>query len=282
MAFQAVKWGAKSVVGIDYDRLAIRRARSLASNEPVAFSCEDIESPACWRSLGQADVVLFLAVYLTREIKTKEAVLSNAASKADKVMYVEGHEGNAHGYTPDRYVADLVRYTDFENVEFLGRLRGAGARPLFRCWRGALTPEDAVRRLRQIVAKGDCDRIVVVGKSAVGKTRMRHAFAGDHLGEHRIYDDVKPPYVSKKFILFDWRGLEYVPDAQAVFFLVCDEAQRVSRIASTQTWKDRLLRSPPGDVSHARLVLTVNTGGMVGATSSWIGRTGPSPAPAAP
>lgn len=260
MARWAVLQGARDVVGIDYDAAAIKLAREQVGDSNISYSVEDIDLPSCWRSLPKADVVLFLAVYLTKELAgPKEAILANAAAKAGKVMYFEGHAAETQGYTVERYVADIVKYTDFENVEYLGPTDAPGLRPLFRCWRKLLDVNDGLAQIVMAMKDG-CKKIVVVGKSATGKSTLcemvRNAMSRPFT--HVVYDDVPPPYHSEPFILFDWRGLEYVPDADCVFFVTCDESERLRRI-DAQPYKDRLLRSAPGVVTNARAVFTVRT-----------------------
>lgn len=257
MAAQAMRWGARSVLGIDYDRTAVEKARAMGI-PGATFAVEDMDQPAFWRSIPQANVALLLAVYLTKELDCKEAILANAAAKATNVLYFEGHANETQGYRVQEYVRDIVRYTDLPNVEYIGDTDSPGFRPLFRCWRKPLTMLEAVNRL--LAARKQYKRIVVVGKSAVGKStlceilnsRMPKPYS------HAVYDDVPPPYGHDKFILFDWRGLEYVPDADCVFILTCDESERLRRIDG-QPYKDRLLRTPPGKIESARAVFTVRT-----------------------
>ena len=176
-------------------------------------------------------------------------MLSNVAAKTEKICYFEGHANGCHDYPPERYVADILKFTDFSNVELLGTTEDQ--RPLFRCWRGALTGQHAVDKLVSILPL--YRRIVVVGKSATGKTMI-----ADELRKHcRVYDDVLPPY-EEPFVLFDFRGLEYVTDADCVFFVHCSEDERLRRIEATP-YKDRLLRTPPGIITAARAFYTVLT-----------------------
>lgn len=259
MCHWALSQGASSVAGIDYDTEAIRLARQYAEQAKIAaeFAVEDIDLPACWRSIPRAEVVLFLSIYLTKELSCKEAILANVASKAAKVMYFEGHANDTQDYFPETYVRDIVKWTDFANVEFLGRTDKPGERPLIRCTREPLSSASAIVRILDAMKK--YNKIVVVGKSAVGKSALCD-YLKTNVGTptHAIYDDVVPPYPYEKFILFDWRGLEYVPDADCVFFVTCSESERQRRIDG-QPYKDRLLRTAPGVPTCAKAVYTVQT-----------------------
>lgn len=259
MTAQALAWGARSAYGIDFDKVAIEKARAKAI-PGATFSVEDADCSACWRSVPRADVVLLLSVYLTRELEgPKEAILANAAAKAYRCLYFEGHANKTQGYGPEQYVADIAAYTDFENIEYLGDTDAPGCRPLIRCWREPLGAHLAMDWISWAMSK--YSKIVVVGKSAVGKSVIAKQLADQWASlntQHAIYDDVPPPYNYDKFVLFDWRGLEYVPDAQCVFIVTCDEAERQRRIDG-QPYKDRLLRTAPGVIKNAKAVFTVQT-----------------------
>lgn len=257
MSHQAIEWGARSVLGIDFDKEAVKLARQMAEETKInaEFSVEDADLPACWRSIPRVEVVLLLAIYLTKELTNKHAILANAAAKAGKVMYFEGHANETQGYRVQEYVRDIVQWTDFANVEYLGPTDAPGLRPLIRCWREPLTGAAAVDKI--IEAMGKYRKVVVVGKSAVGKSFLFDQITrGGICMNHGVYDDVPPPYNCEPFILFDWRGLEYVPDAEAVFFVTCSETERQRRIDG-QPYKDRLLRTAPGVATNARAVFTV-------------------------
>lgn len=257
LSFASIAFGARSVIGVDFDRDVIAKARSLVTTESISFSVEDIDSPAFWRSIDPVDTVLFLSIFLTRELKNKYAILANACAKAKRCLYFEGHANETQGYRVCDYVRDICLFSGFENVEYLGNSESPGLRPLIRCTRKPLTFLDAVPAILRSTER--YNKIVVVGKSAVGKSDLFKAVtAGIESHTHTFMDDVPPPHGQSKFVLFDWRGLEYVPDADCVFIVTCDESERLRRIEA-QPYKDLLLRTAPGQIKNAKAIYTVKT-----------------------
>lgn len=225
MSFQAQAWGAKHVMGVEYDSTAVLNANQIKDQlniDNVTFVVDDLDSNFLWTSMDNFDVVMFLAVIDTIELENRYGILSKACRKTNKVMYFEGHGKQTY----NKYMQNLVEYTDFTEIKYMGNT--PVSRPFFRCTREKMTSEQAV----QAIANSKYDKIAVVGKSLAGKTTIReqlqkldHGFdIVDDLVHWKNGQDAGKIQVSdlnniNKFVLFDYRGLEYYPDVDAVFFV---------------------------------------------------------------
>jgi len=224
MSFQAEKWGA-DVIGVEFDSNAIANAleikEKIGSN--VNFVVDDLDSNFFWNSIPKIDVVMFLAVIDTIELDNRYGILSKACAKTNKVMYFEGH-----GKAPvSKYMKNIVDYTDFSQIIYKGNT--PTKRPFFRCTRDTLTSQECVQQ----IIDSKYNKIAVVGKSFSGKTYIRkhlqqleHKFTivDDLLldpvkGQENTRIDVADLNNIDKFVLFDYRGLEYYPDVDVVFFV---------------------------------------------------------------
>jgi len=243
MSFQAEKWGASQVIGVEYDRVAWKKAilnkKQLKSS--VIFTLDDIDNPLFWRGINPSDVVLFLAVFGTKELKDRFSILNKACLKTKNVMYFEGHRKAKTNV----YVKNILQYTDFSQIEFLGTV--GKKRAFLRCSRETLTPKGCIEKILKL--KGRYNKIAIIGKGDVGKTyiRKRLGDCGSHLvvDDRRVWDNEKLSLEklsleklnsTKKIILFDYRSLLYVDDFEVVFFLTPNEKllQRAQR-ASTRS-----------------------------------------------
>ena len=225
MSFQAQAWGAKHVMGIEYDSTAVLNANQIKQQldiENVTFVVDDLDSNFLWTSMDNFDVVMFLAVIDTIELENRYGILSKACRKTNKVMYFEGHGKQTY----NKYMQNIVEYTDFTEIKYMGNT--PVSRPFFRCTREKMTSEQAV----QAIANSNYDKIAVVGKSFAAKTTIReqlqkldHKFdIVDDLVHWKNGQDAGKIQVSDlnnidKFVLFDYRGLEYYPDVDVVFFV---------------------------------------------------------------
>lgn len=243
MSFQAEKWGASNVIGVEYDATAIANAKEikekLGSN--VNFVLDDLDSNFFWNSIPAIDVVMFLAVIDTKELENRYGILSRACAKTKKVMYFEGH-----GKQPtSKYLKNIVDYTDFSQIVFKGFT--PTNRPFFRCTRDTLTTEQALQKILTTEHK----KIAVVGKSLAGKTTLREQLQ-QHNPSLEIIDDlvhysnsgqkrieVNDLQKFNEFILFDYRALEYYNDFDLVIFMTPN-----SNLIGQYRKADRLLRSP--------------------------------------
>lgn len=261
MCFQSVDWGARRVLGVEYDKSAY--AKALEINDKlkagVNFFLDDIESPFFWNSIRPVDICLFLSVIDTKELERRYAVLSKAAAKTRRVMYYGGHGVQANPI--GKYIKDLIYYTDFSEIVYRGQSIG---RPIIRASRDVLNVDDFIESVRN----SKRTRIAVVGKSLAGKTYLRNLLAKADVTRLSIIDDLylngrlmggsieaakKKIATMNNFILFDYRALEYVK-ADAVYYIT-----RAEEKASAQRngGPDLYLRSPGGSFDNVLEYYTV-------------------------
>ena len=79
MLDKAKEWGAKEVLGIDYDKEFKREG----------IRIEDLDE-IDWSTIQDADVVMILSV--TKWVKNPKRLVEEAEKKCKKVMYFEGHQ----------------------------------------------------------------------------------------------------------------------------------------------------------------------------------------------
>lgn len=252
MAFQAEKWGATKVIGVEFDATAVANANEIKSklNSKVNFVVDDLDSNFFWNSIPKIDVVMFLAVIDTHELENRYGILSKACSKTEKVMYFEGHGKQP----PSKYLQNIVEYTDFSQIVFKGYT--PVNRPFFRCTRDVLNERDFI----DIIKNTEYKKIAVVGKSLSGKSTLRQKYWKELTDkDYSVIDDLRyikdansnsiPTAIDKieveqikdfdKFILFDYRALDYYKEFDIVFFLTPNE----DYIGQTRESK-RPMRSP--------------------------------------
>ena len=263
--FQSLEWTAKHATGIEYDEAAFKLANKYRDQlgldrDRCQFILEDADNPTFWASIPQSDVVLLLAFIGTKELENRYGILSKAAKKANKVLYLEGH----NPVSQSQYVKDLLIYSDFTSISSPGYTRDHGRRAFVRCSREILNTESCIKLLSKMTHK----KIVFIGKSASGKTTLRRAVEKAEL-DYPINDDlewitgpqkgfntkriseVKWP---KKFILFDYRGVEYIRDADVVFFVTRGKKD----ISSTGNIK-KDHRGPPMPFDHLNNIKEFHT-----------------------
>jgi len=240
MAFQAEKWGAKNVIGVEFDATAVANANEIKEKlqSNVNFVVDDLDSNFFWNSISKKDVVMFLAIIDTHELENRYGILSRACAKTEKVMYFEGH-----GKQPSsKYFQNIIDYTDFSQIIYKGDT--PVNRPFFRCTRDVLTSDEA----KELFTSLGYNKIAVVGKSLSGKSTMRTE-TWNQLNDsgYAVIDDLRhiktveenkegiliPTSIDKieieqlkdfdKFVLFDYRALEYYNEFDAVFFLTPNE-----------------------------------------------------------
>jgi len=222
MSFQAADWGASRVTGVEYDSVAIKNAREI--NEKlgtgIEFVVDDLDSNFFWNSLDRYDVVMFLSVIDTKELENRYGILSKACAKTNKVMYFEGH-----GKQPaSKYLQNIVDYTDFSQIKYYGLT--PVNRPFFRCTRDKISSDECLQK----ILESEYNKIAVVGKSLAGKTSIRKKLQKEN-SEFEIIDDLvhykdNPEKIDvadlknfEKFVLFDYRALEYYDEFDVVFFV---------------------------------------------------------------
>ena len=265
MSFQAEKWGAKNVIGVEYDATAIANAikikEQLKSN--VNFVVDDLDSNFFWNSIPAMDVVMFLAIIDTIELENRYGILSKACAKTNKVMYFEGH-----GKAPaSKYLKNIIDYTDFSQIIYKGDT--PVNRPFFRCTRDELTIDECIQQ----ILNSKYNKIAVVGKSLAGKTTIRENLHLVNNGKYSIIDDLKEFTDPKqeidsaiqlqvddlkkyeKFVCFDYRALEYYNEFDAVFFLTANE----NLIGQTRERKNPLRSPSIKDLTTIKEIYTVRT-----------------------
>ena len=236
MSFQAEKWGANNVIGVDFDEAAIENANLIKEkvNSNVNFVVDDLDSNFFWNSIGIKDIVMFLSVIDTAELNNKYGILSKACSKTKKVMYFEGH-----GKEPaSKYLENIINYTDFSQIIYKGNT--PINRPFFKCTRDVLTAEEFIDKIKNL----EYNKVAVVGKSLSGKSTFRKKLWQDLIDlKYEVIDDLR--HIKKaeennistsidlikteelknfeKFVLFDYRALEYYDEFDVVFFITANE-----------------------------------------------------------
>jgi hypothetical protein len=233
MSFQAEKWGASKVIGVQFDATAIKNAIEIKQkiNSKVNFVVDDLDSNFFWNSIPSSDVVMFLAVIDTVELENRYGILSKACAKTNKVMYFEGHGKQL----ASRYLKNIVDYTNFSQVIFKGHT--PVNRPFFRCTRDELSIDECVQQ----ILNSEYNKIAVVGKSLSGKTTIREKFHKENNYKYSVIDDLKEftnPEQEigsaiqlqvddlkkyEKFVCFDYRALEYYDEFDVVFFVTPNE-----------------------------------------------------------
>lgn len=235
MAFQAEKWGASKVIGVEFDAVAVNNANEVKEklNSDVIFVVDDLDSNFLWNSLPTIDVVMFLAVIDTHELENRYGILSKACAKTGKVMYFEGHGKQPAG----RYLQNIIEYTDFSQIVYKGNT--PVNRPFFRCTRDIIDEEQFIQK----IINSNHNKVAVVGKSLAGKSSfrqkywqtltdlgysiiddLRHVKTIEENEDPTMYfaiDKITPDQVSRfdKFILFDYRATEYYDQFDSVFFM---------------------------------------------------------------
>jgi SAM-dependent methyltransferase len=226
MSFQAADWGSTRVTGVEYDCTAIRNARAINKelNLNIEFVVDDLDSNFFWNSLDSYDVVMFLSVIDTKELENRYGILSKACMKTNKVMYFEGHGKQS----ASKYMKNIVDYTDFTQIKYYGNT--PTNRPFFRCTRDKLSSDECVQK----ILESNYNKIAVVGKSFAGKTTIREMLQKEDT-DYTIIDDLKHHdngvvknvdvddlQKFEKFVLFDYRALEYYNNFDVVFFITPD------------------------------------------------------------
>lgn len=261
MSFQSIEWGSSRVLGVEYDDIPLLKAvehnKQLEYN--IKFIVDDLDNFLFWNSIGRYDVVLFLSVYGTRDLKCREGILSRVCQKTKKVMYFEGHN-----YKPDLpiYIDALTKYTDFSHFEYRGRTDRN--RPFIRCSRETISPESCAK----ILSKPKYNKIAIVGKRTSGKTKIRDKLRsiGDPDG-YMVIDDgrlhgekEKVPHdqikKQKKIIMFGWNCLRYHQDIDQVFFVTRDGEDSLRRRNLVQ----KFVHSPPGSMKNIKYFQVVKHG----------------------
>lgn len=280
MSFQALKWGAREVLGVEYDKEKVQKGydsiKNLCIADRITFICDDIEHYAFWNNVKPRDVTLLLPVIDTNNTKTKYSTIAHLASKTKNAMYVEGCSG--HSYR--EYFDDLLAFTDFTCIEFKGETgthQDGFRRPFFRCSRETLTQRGAALKIRDFIKNGTFKKIAVVGKASSGKSYTRKILQEIVDFEHDyVFADDKSDYEYvnslDKIVFSCYTALRYVDNIEAVFFINIEEHLRRNLLFRSRwgqfimkKWfgfriideKHYLSRSPAGNMNNLKAVYTI-------------------------
>jgi SAM-dependent methyltransferase len=122
MMYQALKWNAREVVGVEVNAGLARKARRVLKCRVVIG---DLDRRMTWNALPRCDVVLLLS--LVHWVGDPVRLVKRASEKTTKVLYFEGHPKHL---VRDDYGQKLFRHTNFSRIERLGET--PEARPFFR------------------------------------------------------------------------------------------------------------------------------------------------------
>ena len=122
MMYQAMKWGATDVIGVEVEPNHAKHARRLLK---CGVIIGDLEHRMTWDRIPKCDVVLLLSV--VRWMRDPVKLMKRASEKTHKAMYFEGHPRR---FVPDIYRQALFRHTSFSRIERLGET--PLERPFFR------------------------------------------------------------------------------------------------------------------------------------------------------
>lgn len=215
MCFWAAQQGARSVTGVEFDAAAFSKAIAYRkevglSREVVTFKLDDLDLPTAWHNLPTHDVVMFLSMIDTKELKNRFGMLARACMKTKNVMYLEGHLKQP----AVKYINYLLDYTDFTSIKCLG---ARGGRSLFRCTRHVLGADEFNRTI--IEAANKYRRIGVIGNQLSGKTTLLRQMPDLPQGWQVLDDcrDFKLLGDAEKLLLFDYRGAVYCDDFDVIF-----------------------------------------------------------------
>jgi hypothetical protein len=129
--FAAAKFGARSLLGVDYSANIITAAIRLNAYfaTPTSFQVHDLNHPV--NGLEPADTVLCFSVI--NHLQNKEVLADTLLKTTKNVLYFEGHSKT--GLNDYAY---LLNHTNFSSITHIGDMRDGihndkRRRPLFRC-----------------------------------------------------------------------------------------------------------------------------------------------------
>lgn len=237
--------GATKVLGIEYDKTAIKEA--IQKNEKynnIDYLIDDIDNYMLYTNLHNFDTGLLLSVIGTCELENRYGLLAKISSKILKTMYIEGHHTV---FRRNELFKAILDYTTFTSIEYLGLTydndesqQNNKSRDIFRCSRKIYSHEETMNKIIDML-DNENKIIAIQGHGGVGKTTLRcklikflnknTAFKFDNNvidnensytyvqsldGSLCILDDVANANIEElqkkhKFILyFDYRVLEYL------------------------------------------------------------------------
>lgn len=166
--------GAKNVLGIEYDKEAIKIANELNKYDDILFQVDDIDNYFLYTSLPEVDTILLLSVIGTCELTNKNGILSKLSQKAKKVMYIEGH----HSVMKYKELFDMIiRNTTFTTIEYMGETYDNAdyesknlSRALFRCSRNELDMNTFNHKINSIIQDNNESLNAITGHGGSGKS----------------------------------------------------------------------------------------------------------------
>lgn len=187
--------GAKSVLGVDYDNAAIKKARELSKKyNNIDFLTDDIDNYIFYTNLPNFDTGLFFSVIGTKELQNRYGILSKLSSKILKTMYIEGHHSV---FRKEELLIAILNYTTFTSIEYLGLTYDNEnnkiinkSRDLFRCSRKIYTRQETLNKFAQLL-DNDNKLIAVQGHGGVGKSHLKLKLI-EYLNQNTKYKFVVP------------------------------------------------------------------------------------------
>jgi len=227
MSHQAIEWGAKYVLAVEYDLQAHLKAIEYNKeiNANIQFVLDDVDDYFFWTSINKFDVGLFLSVIDTQELVNRFGILSRLSQKIKNVLYFEGHNNIPYS----KYIKNIIDYTTFTEIIYKGTIEDK--RAFIRCSRNVLNLEECVKKIQE----SSYNKIAVIGKALAGKTQIKNLLieSGGKSG-YEIIDDcfykgkqLSPSAIKnfEKIVFFDYRAINYCNNFDVVFFVSPEETQ---------------------------------------------------------
>ena len=261
MCFFSKELGAKNVLGIEYDKEAVKIANGLNKYDDVLFQVDDIDNYFLYTSLPEVDTILLLSVIGTCELTNKNGILSKLSQKAKKVMYIEGH----HSVMKYKELFDMIiRNTTFTTIEYIGETydnadyeRNNVSRALFRCSRNELDENTFNHKIKSIIQNNNESLNAITGHGGSGKSYLKLKLLEfleneENIKFERIINNHQHVYINKQYgilitddvpvnklmeylpnfkhkFVFDYRAVEYLKnnDITNLFHVKSDIKTRI-------------------------------------------------------
>tara|TARA_B110000259_G_scaffold44786_1_gene51922 strand:- start:3366 stop:4382 length:1017 start_codon:yes stop_codon:yes gene_type:complete len=261
MCFFSKELGAKNVLGIEYDKEAVKIANGMNKDSSIYFQTDDIDNYFLYTSLPEVDTILLLSVIGTCELTNKNGILSKLSQKAKKVMYIEGH----HSVMKYKELFDMIiRNTTFTTIEYMGETydnadyeRKKFSRALFRCSREELNQSLFNEKIYNTIQNNNESLNAITGHGGSGKSfildnlikflenEKKIVFKKNIDNNRKIYkneeykiiitDDIPSETLLnvisgyKHKLIFDYRAVEYIKnnDITNLFYVKSDIKTRI-------------------------------------------------------
>ena len=174
MCFFSKEMGAKNVLGVDYDKIAIENANKINKYDSVFFQVDDIDNYMFYTSLPEVDTTLLLSVIGTNELENKNGILSKLSQKTKKVMYIEGHH---HVMKAQELFHMILNNTTFSTIQYLGETydnenykKNNTSRAIFRCSREELNQNLFNEKIYNTIQSENDSLNAITGYGGAGKS----------------------------------------------------------------------------------------------------------------